>query len=248
MGIALAIGSSTVSFAERMIEIAIPQIMLAMGVSLDKVQWVRTGPAIVRTILGPMVGWLVGIFGTRRLYLATFVLYIICSGFAGSSWSLGVLIFFLTLKNAGRRPPATSFDVADVPHFPAPAAGPCNGSVSSQPYGRPADRAVGRWLVGGNLWLALGILRQHPDQSCRAVADHVGHAARTRRRETRTTGFGRLYRIGRHVAGSEYFGLGRQQRHRMGLELAVHLEPFWHRRGFACSSHIRRAQDETSRL
>ena len=58
MGIALAIGSTTVSFAERMIEIAIPQIMVAMSVSLDKVQWVRTGPAIVRTILGPMVGWL----------------------------------------------------------------------------------------------------------------------------------------------------------------------------------------------
>ena len=68
MGIALAIGSSTVSFAERMIEIAIPQIMVAMGVSLDKVQWVRTGPAIVRTILGPMVGWLVGIFSLVQLF------------------------------------------------------------------------------------------------------------------------------------------------------------------------------------
>jgi DHA2 family multidrug resistance protein len=148
MGIALAIGSSTVSFAERMIEIAIPQIMLAMGVSLDKVQWVRTGPAIVRTILGPMVGWLVGIFGTRRLYLATFVLYIICSGFAGSSWSLGVLIFFLTLKNAGgglRQPLSMSLMYRA---FPPQQRGLAMGLYqSSNMVGPLVAPLVGGWLV-----------------------------------------------------------------------------------------------------
>jgi DHA2 family multidrug resistance protein len=148
VGIALAIGSSTVSFAERMIEIAIPQIMLAMGVSLDKVQWVRTGPAIVRTILGPMVGWLVGIFGTRRLYLSTFVLYIICSGFAGSSWSLGVLIFFLTLKNAGgglRQPLSMSL----MYHaFPPQQRGLAMGLYqASHMVGPLIAPLVGGWLV-----------------------------------------------------------------------------------------------------
>jgi MFS transporter, DHA2 family, multidrug resistance protein len=148
MGIALAIGSTTVSFAERMIEIAIPQIMLAMGVSLDKVQWVRTGPAIVRTILGPMVGWLVGIFGTRRLYLATFVLYIICSGFAGSSWSLGVLIFFLTLKNAGgglRQPLSMSLMYRT---FPPQQRGLAMGLYqASHMVGPLIAPLVGGWLV-----------------------------------------------------------------------------------------------------
>jgi MFS transporter, DHA2 family, multidrug resistance protein len=148
VGIALAIGSTTVSFAERMIEIAIPQIMLAMGVSLDKVQWVRTGPAIVRTILGPMVGWLVGIFGTRRLYLSTFVLYIICSGFAGSSWSLGVLIFFLTLKNAGgglRQPLSMSL----MYHaFPPQQRGLAMGLYqASHMVGPLIAPLVGGWLV-----------------------------------------------------------------------------------------------------
>jgi MFS transporter, DHA2 family, multidrug resistance protein len=153
MGIALAIGSSTVSFAERMIEIAIPQIMLAMGVSLDKVQWVRTGPAIVRTILGPMVGWLVGIFGTRRLYLATFVLYIICSGFAGSSWSLGVLIFFLTLKNAGgglRQPLSMSLMYRA---FPPQQRGLAMGLYqASHMVGPLIAPLVGGWLVESFGW------------------------------------------------------------------------------------------------
>ena len=148
MGIALAIGSSTVSFAERMIEIAIPQIMVAMGASLDKVQWVRTGPAVVRTILGPMVGWLVGIFGTRRLYLATFVVYIICSVFAGSSWSLGVLIFFLTLKNAGgglRQPLSMSLMYRA---FPPQQRGLAMGLYqSSNLVGPLIAPLIGGWLV-----------------------------------------------------------------------------------------------------
>ena len=148
MGIALAIGSTTVSFAERMIEIAIPQIMIAMSVSLDKVQWVRTGPAIVRTILGPMVGWLAGIFGTRRLYLATFVLYIVCSGFAGASWSLGALILFLTLKNAGgglRQPLSMSLMYrAFPPHQRGLAMGLYQASHMVGPLIAPL---VGGWLV-----------------------------------------------------------------------------------------------------
>jgi len=148
MGIAPAIGSTTVSFAERMIEIAIPQIMLAMSVSLDKAQWIRTGPAIVRTILGPMVGWLVGIFGTRRLYLATFVLYIICSGFAGASWSLGALILFLTLKNAGgglRQPLSMSLMYrAFPPHQRGLAMGLYQASHMVGPLIAPL---VGGWLV-----------------------------------------------------------------------------------------------------
>jgi DHA2 family multidrug resistance protein len=148
MGIALAIGSTTVSFAERMIEIAIPQIMVAMSVSLDKVQWVRTGPAIVRTILGPMVGWLAGIFGTRRLYLATFVLYIICSGFAGASWSLGALILFLTLKNAGgglRQPLSMSLMYRAFPsHQRGLAMGLYQASHMVGPLIAPL---VGGWLV-----------------------------------------------------------------------------------------------------
>jgi DHA2 family multidrug resistance protein len=148
MGIALAIGSTTVSFAERMVEIAIPQIMVAMSVSLDKVQWVRTGPAIVRTILGPMVGWLAGVFGTRRLYLATFVLYIICSGFAGASWSLGALILFLTLKNAGgglRQPLSMSLMYRAFPsHQRGLAMGLYQASHMVGPLVAPL---VGGWLV-----------------------------------------------------------------------------------------------------
>ena len=148
MGIALAIGSTTVGFAERMIEIAIPQIMIAMSVSLDKVQWVRTGPAIVRTILGPMVGWLAGIFGIRQLYLSTFVLYIVCSGFAGASWSLGALILFLTLKNAGgglRQPLSMSLMYSA---FPPQQRGLAMGLYqASHMVGPLIAPLVGGWLV-----------------------------------------------------------------------------------------------------
>jgi hypothetical protein len=94
-----------------------------------------------------------------------------------------MLIFFLTLKNAGGGLPPTAIDVADVPRVSGAAAWPGDGAISVEQFGRAVDRAVDRWLVGGNLWLALGLLRQHPDQFYFVAADHVGYAARSRRRE-----------------------------------------------------------------
>jgi DHA2 family multidrug resistance protein len=95
-----------------------------------------------------MVGWLAGIFGVRQLYLATFVVYIICSGFAGASWSLGALIFFLTLKNAGgglRQPLSMSLMYrAFPPHQRGLAMGLYQGSHMVGPLIAPL---VGGWLV-----------------------------------------------------------------------------------------------------
>src|SRR5262245_43355284 len=141
-----------------------------------------------------------------------------------------------------RWPPPTPFDVADVPRLPAASARPRDGSLPSQPYGRAADRAAGRRLVGGNFWLAFGILRQHPDQPFFASPDHGGHASRTRLREARRAGLSGLYRVGRDVGWPEHSDLGSQQRYRMGLEVYPHLEPVWHRGGFFCRSGVRRAQ------
>src|SRR5262245_37340118 len=148
MGITLAIGSMTVGFAERMVEIAIPQIMLALRVDLDRVQWIRTAPAIIRTILGPMVGWLVGIFGIRQLYIASFIFYIICSAFAGTAWSLSALVFFLTLKNAGGglRQPLSMSMMYQV--FPSHQRGLAIGLYqASQMVGPLIAPLVGGWLV-----------------------------------------------------------------------------------------------------
>jgi DHA2 family multidrug resistance protein len=148
MGISLAIGSMTVGFAERMVEIAIPQIMLALSVDLDRVQWIRTAPAIIRTILGPMVGWLCALIGIRQLYFASYILYIICSGFAGTAWSLGTLVFFLTLKDAGgglRQPLSMSLMYQC---FPSHQRGLAIGLYqASQMVGPLIAPLVGGWLV-----------------------------------------------------------------------------------------------------
>ena len=148
MGIALAIGSMTVGFAERMVEIAIPQIMYALNVDLDRVQWIRTAPAIARTILGPLVGWLCVLIGIRQLYFASFIVYIICSGFAGTAWSLSVLVFFLTLKDAGGglRQPLSMSMMYQV--FPSHQRGLAIGLYqASQMVGPLIAPLVGGWLV-----------------------------------------------------------------------------------------------------
>ena len=150
---ALVIGSMTVGFAERMVEIAIPQIMIALRVNLDKAQWIRTGPAIIRTVLGPTAGWLSGIFGIRQIYIATFVLFIIGSGFAGAAWTFGALIFFLALKNAGgglRQPLSMSMLYRA---FPAHQRGLAMGFYQASHMMGPLFAPVlGGWLVENFGW------------------------------------------------------------------------------------------------
>ncbi len=150
---ALVVGSMTVGFAERMVEIAIPQIMVALKVNLDQAQWIRTGPAIVRTILGPTVGWFSGIFGVRQIYVATIVLFIIGSGFAGAAWSFGALIFFLALKNAGgglRQPLSMSILYRSFPsHQRGLAMGFYQASHMMGPLLAPL---LGGWLVENFGW------------------------------------------------------------------------------------------------
>lgn len=148
LGTALFVGSVTVGFAERMVEIAIPQIMIALRVNLDEAQWIRTGPAMVRTISGPTVAWLAGIFGMRQIYIATFIVFIIASGFAGAAWTFGVLIFFLMLKSAGgglRQPLSMSMLYRAFPsHQRGLAMGLYQASHMMGPLFAPL---LGGWLV-----------------------------------------------------------------------------------------------------
>ena len=150
---ALVVGSMTVGFAERMVEIAIPQMMVALRVNLEKAQWIRTGPAIVRTILGPTAGWLSSIFGIRQIYVTTIVLFIVGSGFAGAAWSFSALIFFLALKNAGgglRQPLSMSILYRS---FPANQRGLAMGFYqASHMMGPLLAPLLGGWLVENFGW------------------------------------------------------------------------------------------------
>ena len=156
------------------------------------------------------------------------------------------MILFLTLKNAGgglRQPLSMSLMYRAFPsHQRGLAMGLYQASHMVGPLIAPL---VGGWLVETFGWrsvfyvnipsilfallLIMFVMPRELDDGKRewpASVDFIGFR--------------------RHVDRSQYFALGSQQRHPMGLELVAHFESFWHRSGFFRSPNIHRAQDQAS--
>ncbi|MFT3914800.1 MAG: DHA2 family efflux MFS transporter permease subunit [Anaeromyxobacteraceae bacterium] len=73
------------------VNVALPQIRGAVGATVQEITWISTGFAIATVIVMPLTGFLGRLFGQKRVYLASLVLFIggsaLC-GFAGSLWTL----------------------------------------------------------------------------------------------------------------------------------------------------------------
>ena len=89
-GLVHAIDSTSVS-------IAIPSMMTSLRADLDQIQWVVTISLITQTLLMPAAGWLMGLLGRRRLFVASLSLVIAGTLLCSVTWSLASLIFFRAL-------------------------------------------------------------------------------------------------------------------------------------------------------
>ncbi|MBN1315099.1 MAG: MFS transporter, partial [Anaerolineales bacterium] len=67
---AILIGTFVGTLGNSVSNVALPSIMLAFKVPLDKVVWVVTSYVVTFAVLMPVCGYLSDLFGRRRLYLA----------------------------------------------------------------------------------------------------------------------------------------------------------------------------------
>lgn len=83
------------------VNVALPDMMGNLGVTLDQVGWVATGYIVANVIVLPLTGWLSDYFG-RKKYLAYSVIFFTIASFGcGISHSLAELILWRVLQGAG---------------------------------------------------------------------------------------------------------------------------------------------------
>ena len=91
-------GQLTIAFGMFGVVVALPNIITAFGTDVQTVQWVMTAYLIARVIPMPAMGWLIGQFGQRNLYvlgvLGTTLTTVLC----GFSWSIESLIVFRAVQ------------------------------------------------------------------------------------------------------------------------------------------------------
>src|SRR5207237_8633074 len=105
------------------VNVALPDMMGNLGASLDEIAWVTTGYILASVIVIPLTGWLGQLFGRKRYFVASILLFTASSFFCGAAHSLGVLIFWRIIQGIGGGALMTVSQAVLFESFPREEAG-----------------------------------------------------------------------------------------------------------------------------
>ncbi len=101
ISIPVMLAALTAVLDASIVNVAIPNMQSSFGAGVDEIDWVITGYLISNVIVIPTTGWLSSIFGLRRYFVFSQIVFVVASLLCGLSWSLNSLIFFRILQGVG---------------------------------------------------------------------------------------------------------------------------------------------------
>jgi EmrB/QacA subfamily drug resistance transporter len=101
IALVFVVGSFMSILDSTIVNVAIKDLSRSFNASLAMIQWVSTGYILAVATVIPLTGWGCDRFGTKRLYMACMVLFLIGSALSGLAWSAASLIFFRLLQGLG---------------------------------------------------------------------------------------------------------------------------------------------------
>ncbi len=173
------------------VNVAIPSLQNAFGVSLSDVQWVATAYLLAQGVATPLTPFLASRIGIKRFYILALAAFIVGSALCGLAWSLPVLIFFRVLQAAGGAvllpmsitllysefPPAergTAIGTLGIPILIAPALGPTVGGYLVTYYGWRLIFYINLPIGIVGIILAMLLLHESPPDQLRRRFDFLG--------------------------------------------------------------------------
>ena len=95
------IGSFMAILDNNIVNVALPKIMANFGATVDQIEWVVTGYMIAFAISMPATTWLREVFGLKKVFIASLVLFCFGSALCGVAWDKDSLIAFRVLQALG---------------------------------------------------------------------------------------------------------------------------------------------------
>jgi DHA2 family multidrug resistance protein len=83
------------------VNVAVPHLTGSLGVTVEQITWVTTSFVIATVMIMPLTGFLARMFGQKRVYLVSLVLFVIGSTLCGFARTLPLLVFFRVLQGFG---------------------------------------------------------------------------------------------------------------------------------------------------
>lgn len=98
IAISVSLGALLEIVDTSIVNVAMPQMQAALGVTLSEVGWVVTSYAIANVIILPLSAWLGDAFGKTRFFLFSLIAFVAASMLCGMAHSLGMLVFARVLQ------------------------------------------------------------------------------------------------------------------------------------------------------
>jgi len=95
------LGSFMAILDNNIVNVALPKIMATFGATVDQIEWVITGYMIAFAISMPATSWLREVFGLKKVFIASLVLFCFGSALCGMAWNKDSLIGFRVLQAIG---------------------------------------------------------------------------------------------------------------------------------------------------
>jgi DHA2 family multidrug resistance protein len=135
------------------VNVALPDMMGNLGASLDEIAWVSTGYILASVIVMPLTGWLGGMFGRKRYYVGSIIMFTVSSFFCGAAHSLGLLIFWRVVQGIGGGALMTVSQAVLLETFPPEEAGMAMALFGlGVMVGPTIGPTLGGWITDNYSW------------------------------------------------------------------------------------------------
>jgi DHA2 family multidrug resistance protein len=135
------------------VNVALPDMMGNLGASLDEIAWVSTGYILASVVVMPLTGWLGGMFGRKRYFVGSIILFTASSFFCGAAHSLGLLIFWRVVQGVGGGALMTVSQAVLLETFPPEEAGMAMALFGlGVMVGPTIGPTLGGWITDNYSW------------------------------------------------------------------------------------------------
>ncbi len=135
------------------VNVALPDMMGNLGASLDEIAWVSTGYILASVIVIPLTGFLGDLFGRKRYFVGSIVIFTLSSFFCGASSSLGMLIMWRIIQGVGGGALMTVSQAVLFESFPVEEAGMAMALFGlGVMVGPTIGPTLGGWLTDNHGW------------------------------------------------------------------------------------------------
>jgi DHA2 family multidrug resistance protein len=83
------------------VNVAVPHLEGSLGATVEQITWVATGFVMATVMVMPLTGFLARLFGQKRVYMTSLVLFVAGSALCGMARTLPLLVLFRVIQGFG---------------------------------------------------------------------------------------------------------------------------------------------------